>query len=155
MNHEKRYYVFVVGEQMGCDGCAIPSSHVFKRLAANSRWFLSTFTPFRDKYKPGDQVLFYLAGPKHRYFAGRASVAVKPLPASQSDLEMLAQLGLFGYEVALPLSGVVLFRSPRPMRDLVGNLEFIKDKKNYGLNLRQGAIRISRKDYDYIVREHA
>jgi hypothetical protein len=152
---QKAHYVFVVSTQMGDDGSDIPASHIFDRLVRLSKWFLSQYTPFRDAYQPGDRVLFYLAGARHRFFAGHATIAGTPVPTAKAEAAALAELGLFGYDRSLPLTGLALFSRRHPMRELVDRLEFIKDKRNYGLNLRQGAIRVSPKDYAYVVNAHS
>ena len=39
------------------------------------------------------------------------------------------------------------FEPPIPISNLIGSLEFIKDKKNYGLNLRLPRVNISLSDH--------
>jgi len=53
--------------------------------------------------------------------------------------------------LAVDLADVEAWKTPKPIKDLLPSLNFIKDKKNYGLSLRQGVRKISEKDYNTIV----
>lgn len=141
------FFVFVASTQLGRDGEDVPASVVFRELIATNNWFLGKRTPFRTAYKQGDKVLFYLAGVGHRFFAGTAAVLSAPCPISASEARALADFGLFGYDLALPLSDVDIWTTPKSIRDFVYRLDFITDKRNYGLHFRQGATRISEADY--------
>jgi len=149
------HYLFVVGEQLGAEGKDIPSSEVFERLIRTRHWFLSQHTPFRNAYSAGDRALFYLAGAGHRHFAAVATIAAGPLPIARPEKELLSQLGLYGYDLRLPLKHIRRFHKRVAMAALADRLEFIKDKRNYGLNLRQGAVRVSEKDFEFVLNQYA
>lgn len=149
------HYVFVVGQQLGAEGKNIPSSEVFERLIGTRHWFLSQHTPFRNAYSAGDSALFYLAGPGHRHFAAVATMAASPSPIAQPEKELLSKLGLYGYDLRLPLKHIDCFPKRVAMAVLADRLEFIKDKRNYGLNLRQGAVRVSEKDFGFVLSQYA
>jgi len=149
------FYVLIASEQMSNDGEVIPASTVLSALVARGKWFLTSYAPYRQVYHEGDRVIFYLAGRKHRYFAGTAIIADKAKPITASEEALLAKLGLYGFEYELQLDEIVVWDVPVPILQLVERLDFIKDKKNYGLNLRQAAARISSKDYNVIIYCHS
>ena len=49
------------------------------------------------------------------------------------------------------LKEIQTFKKPIKILDLIENLDFIKNKKYYGLSLLEGTAEISSKDYDTII----
>lgn len=150
MSQLPNHYIFVASQQLSDTGADIPASSIFARLMETRCWYLCPHTPFRHLYKPGDKFLFYLGGRKHRYFAGTANAAGTPRNISPTNAPVLSDMGLFGYDEEIPLTNIDIWQSTKPVIDLIPHLLFIKDKENYGLHFRQGAVRISREDYSTI-----
>lgn len=124
---------------------------ITKALAEHNIWLASTFTPFRKLYKAGDRALLYVAGAGYRHFVGEAEIAGPTTKANAEDMELAISLGLDGFTEKIPLQSATLWKKALLLRPLVQDLAFIKDKQNYGLNLRQAAARIGAADYRYIV----
>ena len=51
----------------------------------------------------------------------------------------------------VPLLNIERFAEPKPIAPLVQDLEFITEKKNYGLNLRLPIVWLSKRDSDRIL----
>jgi hypothetical protein len=126
---------------------------VVETLARNNVWLASRYTPYRRVYKYGDRVLLYSAGPKARYFLGDAVVSGPVTETTEKEKQIAHRLGLEGFEERIPLEAVHLWENPLPLKPLVNRLQFIKDKKNWGLNLRNAAARIPEEDFQLILLE--
>lgn len=151
MSASSSCYVFIASRQTDPCGKDVSASEIFRRLLMEREcWLLAPYTPFRAAYKPEDRIAFYLAGPRHRYFAGTAIVADEVRSISDDNAQLLRGLGLHGYAFELPMKTIVLWDRPKPIMELVQDLTFIKDKRNYGLHLRQGAVSIAESDYQLI-----
>lgn len=127
---------------------------IAKVLAGRGMWLASRFTPFRRLYKAGDHVLLYVAGRGARYFIGDAEIGGHIEDANAEDIATAEALGLDGFREKIPLSKAAIWKESVPIKPLVEKLSFIKDKRNYGLHLRQAATRINREDYDRLM-QHA
>lgn len=126
---------------------------VAETLAKHSVWLASQYTPFRRDYKHGDRVLLYVAGPGARYLVGDAVVAGPVTGVTPADARLAEELGLDTFHERIPLDNVRLWEKPLLLKPLVGRLDFVKDKRNWGLNLRQAAARIPEHDYRVIMDE--
>jgi hypothetical protein len=124
---------------------------ITRALAARNMWLASRFTPFRQHYMAGDRVLLYVAGRGSRYFVGDGEIDGATTVANEEDLALAATLGLDGFAEKIPLRRVAIWTEPVLIRPLVGELSFIKDKVNYGLNLRQAAARIPAADFALLI----
>jgi hypothetical protein len=124
---------------------------IAKTLAAESVWLASTYTPYRKDYKAGDRVLFYVAGRGERCFVGSAAIGGATTGATAADRALARRLGLEGFAERIPLTAVKLWDPPVPIAPLLPDLQFVTDKQNWGLHLRQAAKRIPVADYDLVV----
>ena len=52
----------------------------------------------------------------------------------------------------LHLENIRIFKKPIGIKELVNDLEFIKNKKNYGLDMLTGVVKISQNDFNYIIK---
>ena len=146
---DPRNYIFITNDA-GWD-VMTPATQIVSALASKNYWLASDRTPYKKLYQRGDRVLFYVAGTKARYFKGCALISGPIAPATDQEKLAAEDLGLEGFEERIPLESVVLWEKTPLLKPLVEDLEFIKDKQNYGLHLRQAAAQISNSDYDLIV----
>jgi len=148
---KKGYYIFIANSiefepfTTGND--------VTKTLAARGIWLASRFTPYRRLYRAGDHILFYVAGKGARHFIGDAEIAGSIEEADREDIAVAEYLGLDGFREKIPLCRVMIWNTAVPIKSLVEELSSIKDKRYYGLHLRQAAARISEEDYDRLVKQ--
>jgi hypothetical protein len=128
---------------------------ITETLANSNVWLVSQDMPFRRSYKRGDRALFFVPGPRARYFLGDAVVAGPVAEATPQDKRLADQLGLQGFEERIPLESVRVWKEPLPIRPLVLDLQFVKHKQSDGLGLRQAAALIPAEDFQLILREAA
>ena len=146
---EPEYYIFVTNNiewEPHTSG-----STIARTLAGRNLWLASSYTPYRKKYKRGDRVLFYVAGRNARFFIGDGVIAGPTTQATDKDIALAQKLGLDGFAERIPLHSVRLWSTPLPLKPLVDALDFIKDKRNYGLHFRQATTRIAVKDFAFIL----
>lgn len=101
--------------------------------------------------KAGDMVVLYVGGAEAKHFIGTAILANEPYPAASEDRALLRNLGIDFLNWAVDLKETRTWKSPKPIKQLLPKLSYVKDKKNYGLFLRQGVRTISERDYKTIV----
>ena len=125
---------------------------IVRALAERNLWLASRFTPFRRAYKAGDRVLLYASGVGHRCIMADGTIAGPVAEATAEDKRVAEELGLEGFAERIPLREVRLWNDPLPMKPLVDELRFVKDKKNWGLGLRQAAVRLPIEDFDVLMK---
>ncbi|HEY3282613.1 MAG TPA: EVE domain-containing protein [Armatimonadota bacterium] len=143
------HYIFVANRLEGDD--MVRARTILERLAGRGLWLLNKRTPFRGRYKPGDLVLFYLAGEGERQFVGQAVLASEVEPATDEERDLLRGLGIFGFGDRLRLKDVVTWERPVPIAPLIERLAFITNKKYWGHHFRMGAVSISAEDYETVL----
>lgn len=150
---EPDHYVLIVPS--GVREPKTSGREITETLANNNVWLVSHDTPFRQSYKRGDRVLFFVPGPRDRYFLGDAVVAGPLAEVTPQEKRLADQLGLPGLEARLPLESVRVWKEPLPIRPLLLDLQFVKHKQGDGLGLRQPAALIPAEDFQLILRESA
>ena len=145
------YYIFVVNDIVISDDMTYSAEEVVKKLLDNKVWLFTPYTPNLKKFKKGDKALVYLAGKNRRFFAasfelGNIHSEVNITPNGEFE-EFL-----FGmYNLSCNLYNIEVWQPNVPIVPLKDKLEFIIDKKNWGLFFRQSTKVISKRDYDLIV----
>jgi len=141
-------YIFIVNDlQIGIE--KVSHKEIIKTLFKKNEWiFPEKGVSNLKKIKDGDRVLLYIAGKENRYFYGGFSLSGK-----LSELETYKNDFYKFFKQRIGLKDTMKFSKKIFMKDIKDSLEFIKDKKNYGLHLRQSIRKISDKDYNYILEE--
>lgn len=145
------HYLFMATGLQGVD-IKIPPHMIWEMLTEKKVWYLTPSAPYRNRFVEGDRIVFYLGGKEGgRVFVGQGTVAGVSEPLTRDDEAFLAALGLpfFGWRV--PLSEAITWGKQVPIKNLVPELTFIKDKQNYGLHLRSGIVAMSEADYQRIL----
>lgn len=103
-----------------------------------------------SKLSQGDKVILYLAGKVHKIFYASFEIA--------SSLNRNSHT-LFGHQVLddlFPLSckinNIRIFKYPVPAKDVKDKLNFIVNKKYWGLAFRQATKKIEQIDYELIIK---
>lgn len=151
VSDEPAHYLLIANDVRGEKQAS--GALIAKTLADRQVWLVSQYTPFRQAYRGGDRVLFYVAGRGARCVIGEATIAGTVSESTESEKQLASELGLRRFRQKLPLADVRIWASPVLLKPLVEQLDFIKDKHNWGLNLRQAAARISANDFAAI--QHA
>lgn len=137
------YYIFFInnielGEKVWT------AEEIMKFLLENNLWAFSANAPNLKYLAEGEKVVIYLAGRGNRLFAADFTIAskpheVKPEPSDPDWLEM--------FPVRVDITDVKLWAQKIPIGDIIAQIDFIKDKKNYGLYFRQSTRVVEEKDF--------
>ncbi len=132
----------------------LPADKTLKALLRKNTWQMGDSAANRRALKPGDYLVFYLAGTNRSYFAATARVSseTRAIFEDYSDPRRVPKLPFM--ELELDLSDVVIWKTPKPVRPLLEKLSFVEPRlmKYWGLYFRQAMRRLTKKDYSLIVR---
>jgi hypothetical protein len=110
-------------------------------------------TPNVSFLKNDDRVIFYLAGKEGRCFLGTCLLDSSFKTLSLDEFKRVINDENSDWCNGVFLKNIVQWDKPIPVRILLGKVSFINEIKNYG-SFIQGSIRkISKKDFEAIVRE--
>lgn len=125
-------------------------------LLKDRNWRYSKFAPNIKKLKKGDTVLVYLAGKGRRCFFASFKIdgdisALTDVECADSDWKLeFDRL----YQLSSPIDNIQIYNNPIVLNEeLRTKLDFIGDKKNWGLYFRQGIRILSEKDFITITSE--
>lgn len=126
---------------------------IIKEFAAHQVWFLKERMPHIARMKTGDQVLFYVSGKGAMYFAWQSELAGSVCALDELETRLGLDLGLEEYELKVSLSKVQVWKSRVPIRPLIDELDFIKNKAYWSYNLRKAVVRIGEPDHVRVLSE--
>lgn len=146
------FFLFTANDMPIDSSLVISVELILHKLITNKIWLFSAHTPSKNRLKPGDKVLFYICGPNRRYFGGSATINsyITEVKIDSDIAEIRNELGLKWFDSFIYLTDISLFKNPVHIKELITSLEFIKNKRNYGLNLRLPIISIPEQDYRLI-----
>ena len=140
------YYIFFInnielGERLWT------AEEIMKSLLENGKWAFSSGAANLKHFDEGDRVVVYLAGRGNRLFAADFTIASKPFEAKSepNDHEWLVM-----FPITIEIKNIKIWSKRLPIVEVLAQLNFIKDKKNYGLYFRQSTRVIEKKDF-YII----
>lgn len=148
------FHLFIANDIQASE-TIVSANHIADILLQAGFWAFSPMAPLARRLKEADKVLIYLAGKGRRHFVARADIAAEArtiVPGSERE-ELLRTLGLGFMKTEVELAQVEWFNNPIVLQSLIEDLQFIKEKKNYGLHLRLPIVRIRQSDYIRITRE--
>ena len=142
------YYLAIINN-LQTKGELLDAVTIAKLLFSHSKWLFSPNTPMVRRLQKGDQLVVYAAGRNNRCFLGYFTLAseARILEHVPDALEPLVNL----YFLSCQIENATLWTKPKPIIEFLPNLSFVKDKKNYGLYLRQGLREIAKSDYEVII----
>jgi len=124
------------------------SEDVVNFLLESNIWVFSSYAPNLKYLSEGDRVVIYLAGKGKRFFAADFTIACKPYEVKPESNE---PDWLMMFPIRIDIINVKIWSKNLPIGDVIEQLGFIKDKKNYGLYFRQSTRVIEEKDFSTIV----
>lgn len=138
------YYAVVVNDILINDQ-KIMYDEIIDKLFLKNTWVFKTKN-YIEKIKNGDKFVIYLSGPERKYFYGGFCIdgEITPTLVNQEDL-----FQNFKYECKI--NDIFLLKTPMFVNDIKLNLEFIKNKKNYGSHFQKGIAKITENDFLCIV----
>ena len=125
-----KHWVFVIKD----------SERVFKERVKNKVWPIYANTRHRGNIGKNHKILFYKAGKTDgQRFLGTATLLShsKIVPGKMDSFVQLAEISVW--------------KKPVQIKPILGILEFIKDKQNWGLYLQGGIRRILKSDFELVV----
>lgn len=138
-------YLFILNDlQIGRN--TFSYDEILDTLLKNSEWIFTQLKTFNcEKFVEGDKIVLYGAGKPRRCFVGNFEIAGKVY-------DLINKEGFYKYfDKGIKIKNVEIWDKPVYIKDVKEELDFIKDKKNYGLHLRQTSRKLEEKDYNYIL----
>ena len=124
----KNYWIFVIKN----------TDEEFKRRMDRKVWPIYSYTVNRKKIQSGDVVAFYKAGEGNKVLLGTAETA-SAIKGKDGEIDY-----------TVDLTNVAVWKKRVLMKPLVGKLDFVDNKEQWGRYMQGGVIRISEKDYNTI-----
>jgi predicted RNA-binding protein len=141
------YYIFIINNiELG--ESVWMAEKIMEFLLENNKWAFSSSAPHLKHLHKDDRVVVYLAGKGNRFFAADFTIASKPYEAKLDPNE---QDWLAIFPIRIEIKNIKLWAERLPIGDVIAQLDFINDKKNYGLYFRQSTKSIDEKDFSLIV----
>ena len=141
------YYLFIINSiDMG--KYKLEASEILSYLYMNKTWAFSNSAPNIKQMSIDDKAIIYIAGKKYRAFAASLTIASNP-SIDDSNKDEPNWLKLF--PVRIKVKDFLIWGNPIKIREILEDLDFIYDKKNYGLFLRNATTIISHEDYNHIL----
>ena len=142
-NIETDYLIFISsdGKKTGFD--------IFKDRIKENKWPIYVKTPQLQNVSVGKNVVFYIAGSgeKRQCFTGTAKIK-KIIDNKDTNLVPNQEFKQILFHVEF--ENINIFNKSLSIRDHINNLDFIKNKKKYGLYFQGGICKINKQSFEYI-----
>jgi len=132
------HWIFVITEYSNYNSGL---KETLEELNREHKWKIGLRTQNKQQLKKNDKSIFYVSGNDRMYFA--ASAVLNSNFINERD-------PIYGY---VRLRNLCFFDKPVFTKPILGNLDFIKNKKHWGLHFQRGIVKISKRDYDKIIYE--
>jgi predicted RNA-binding protein len=146
-NIETNYLIFVSsdGKKTGLE--------IFNERIKQNKWPIYNKTPQLLNVKEGKNVVFYIAGggEKRQSFVGCAKIK-KIIDIKSTDIDPNQEFKQVLFHVEF--EDLKVFKNEITIKDNIDNLNFIKNRKNYGLYFQGGICKINKESYEYIINKH-
>lgn len=133
-------------------------------LLSNKIWIFNKNTPNLRKMNQGDKVLVYIAGKGNRYFfasfelgdnqANKSIISIDKLKSADNIEKPLLTHIFKMFDLQWPIKNIQIWDKPVDISSIKDDLEFIIDKKNWGLFFRQSTKVILEDDFNRILQKH-
>jgi|GEM_PF-5178709 len=131
------YWIFVMTEYSNYNFGSIKET--LNKLIKENTWKIGLRTTHRQNLKKNDKSVFYVSGNNRMYFIASAVI----------DSEFIYEGDpIYGY---INLRKMNLFNKPIFIKSILDKLNFIKNRKYWGLHFQNGIIPINEKDYNKII----
>ena len=122
---------------------------ILKRRIDEKKYPLYKKTPFLNDIKKDDEVVFYVAGRKNK---SQNFIAFSVIQSVEIPNETLIDPDKNKYvlEKYLLFENISLLKTPIHIKAIINQLEFIKNKTNFGVYLMGGVSKITVNDFNLI-----
>ena len=120
--------------------------NIFKKRIEEKKFPLYFRTPYLNKIKEKDEIIFYIAckSTNAQTFVASAEISlVDNLTDTIIDPDKTRNV-VIKY---LMLENILIFKQPKKIKSILDKLKFIKNKKHYGTNLVGGVTKIFPEDF--------
>ena len=139
-------YLVVVND-ISLSGRTVWAEEIWRFLFSQGVWIFAENAPGLRHFRIGDTLIIYLAGNAGGHaFVGEAQIASDVVTLEDDLRKKVTEKGLTWFTKAVAIKNVKAYSPTRPIQPVLSKLSFIKDKKNYGLSLRQGVRQLSDRD---------
>ena len=152
---KKNFYILVVSNADGNSGKRISSHDILRHRLNKKSWPLFKGTSKRNKIKPDDKVVFYLAGPRKgsQSFAATAEIEeIFEWNYGSETIDMEDALTPNPSNV-LKLKNINVFSEPISIRPKIKKLNFIKKPEIWQIYMQSGCISLTEKDFKFALTE--
>lgn len=109
----------------------------FKKRIESKKWPIFRLTHHRKAIKKGDKILFYLGGKPNKKILGSAVLSSRI--KTESD------------EFSIGLDDVEIWKKSVMMKQVLEEIDFIKNKKNWGIYFQGGITALTEKNFKKII----
>ena len=142
-NIETNYLIFISsdGKKSGID--------IFNDRLKENKWPIYNKTPQLLNVVQGKKVVFYIAGngEKSQCFIGSAEIK-NIIENNKTEIDPNKEFKQVLFYVQF--ENLKIFKTEINVKDHIDNLNFIKNKKHYGLYFQCGICKINEQSYEYI-----
>lgn len=143
-------YIFVVND-IPLENETLKAETIVDILLKQKIWLLNRNTPNLRWMKSGDKVILYLAGKGRRYFYCTFELGESIVQHNKSSKEAAESYLYEFFELEIPIKNIEYFNPKVYISEIKETLDFIVDKKNYGLYFRQSTKIIDGNDFEKII----
>lgn len=111
--------------------------HEFEKRVSGKKWPIFKHTPNKIKLRKGDKIIFYKAGKDGRKFIGTASLGS----------EIISE----NVDYFVTLYDIQIWKKPIEVPTILDELQFIKNKSNWGMYFQGGVTSLPPEDYKVIL----
>ncbi len=143
------HYLFIINDFV-LEDKMFTGKEIADRLLENKHWVFTPSTPNIKKIKPKDKVIVYIAGKGNRYFYANFEILDEIQEHNLTPSGELEDVLYSIFSLACKIKVLNIWSKPISIADIKEDLNFITDKKNYGLFFRQSTKVIGEEDYNLI-----
>lgn len=132
------HWIFVITEYSTYNVGNI--NDTINELKKEKKWKIGKRTVYKRNIKKDDKIIFYVSGLNQKKFLLTAELNSEFYDDSNR---------IYGY---VDLKNIVFFKNPVPIRPIINDLQFITNKKYWGLYFSGGICKINIYDYDTIMK---
>jgi predicted RNA-binding protein len=146
------YWIFTVTGRKA-DGKFYPATEIFNQRMQDKFWGIGEKTPNKAHLREGDKIVFYIGIPT-KAFGGTATLASAVFELDEKKKTELAHgREMYTTDLGVFLEDIDMWRTPKPVEELLDNLNFIENKPYWGSYFQGGVREIVEDDYLAIIGE--
>ena len=128
---------------------------IFKRRIDEKKWPMYWSTKYQNTIKDGDKLIFYIAGVNKFRQCFVASAKVEKVEKISHEKETTIDPDKVQVQVTsyIHITDIKLFKEEVFIKNILSNLNFIRNKKNYGLYFVGGVTKIDEDSNSFIVNQ--